>query len=184
MKKQIFLFAAMSTFVFTSCDDDTATQVIEEEVITTLEVTLTGGGETINLISRDLDGDGPNPAVTTVSGNLNANTLYSGAIVLKNETETPVEIKNAEILEKDEEHQFFFQTTGTVGNFTYGDADSNNNPIGLAFSLQTSATAGNGTVTITLRHEPNKTAQGVSAGNIANAGGSTDIEATFPVVIE
>lgn len=47
-----------SALVLTSCSNDDA-PVNEEEVITTVIVTLTGGGETITLTSRDLDGDGP-----------------------------------------------------------------------------------------------------------------------------
>ncbi|WP_298146340.1 type 1 periplasmic binding fold superfamily protein [Flavobacterium sp.] len=184
MKEQVFIFVTLATALFTSCDDDSASQVIEEEVITTIEVTLTGGGETITLVSRDLDGDGPGLPVSVVSGNLTAGTTYTGSIVLKNETETPAEIKNPEILEKDEEHQFFYQTTGTVGTFTYTDADSNNNPIGLTFTLQTAATAGTGSITFTLRHELNKNGTGVDQGIITNAGGSTDIEVSFPVTIE
>jgi hypothetical protein len=39
-------------------------------------------------------------------------------------------------------------------------------------------------VVVTLRHEPDKGAAGVSGGDITNAGGDTDIEVTFPVVIE
>ena len=43
---------------------------------------------------------------------------------------------------------------------------------------------GSGTITVTLRHEPNKDAAGVSSGDIANAGGETDIEVTFNVEIQ
>ena len=38
--------------------------------------------------------------------------------------------------------------------------------------------------TITLRHEPAKTATGVSGGDITNAGGETDIEVVFDVTVE
>jgi hypothetical protein len=31
---------------------------------------------------------------------------------------------------------------------------------------------------------PNKSATGVASGNIANAGGSTDAEVTFPITIQ
>ena len=36
------------------------------------------------------------------------------------------------------------------------------------------------TMTVILRHEPNKAGAGVSDGDITNAGGETDIEVTFP----
>ena len=35
-----------------------------------------------------------------------------------------------------------------------------------------------------LRHEPDKSAAGVSSGDITNAGGETDIEVSFNVIIE
>ena len=41
-----------------------------------------------------------------------------------------------------------------------------------------------GTLKVTLRHEPNKSAAGVVGGDITNAGGETDIEVEFPIVIE
>jgi hypothetical protein len=34
-----------------------------------------------------------------------------------------------------------------------------------------------------LRHLPNKSAAGVAAGDITNAGGATDAQVTYPIVI-
>ncbi|MEJ2163614.1 MAG: type 1 periplasmic binding fold superfamily protein, partial [Robiginitalea sp.] len=85
---------AISAALFSSCsNDDDPDPVNEEEVITTMTITLVpqGAGETITLQSRDLDGDGPNPPEITVSGNLASNTDYNGSIELLNETETPPE---------------------------------------------------------------------------------------------
>ena len=82
------------SLVFTACsDDDTPADVHEEEVITTMTITLTpvGGGNAITLQTRDLDGDGPNDPVITVSGNLTAGTTYNGSIELLNETERLIE---------------------------------------------------------------------------------------------
>lgn len=184
-KKISILF--LSTLIFTACsnDDDNPTPVNEEEVITTLTATLTpvGGGTTITLQTRDLDGDGPNPPVVSVSSSLAIGTTYNGSLELLNETVTPAELINEEIEEEAEEHQFFFESTNNISTFAYADVDGNGNPIGLEFTL-TTGTAGTGSVTITLRHEPNKSAAGVSTGEIANAGGETDIEATFTVTVQ
>lgn len=178
--------ALLTTIVFTACsDDDNPTPVNEEEVITTLTATLTpvGGGTVITLQTRDLDGDGPNAPVVTVSGDLAANTTYNGSLELLNETETPAESINEEIEEEDDEHQFFFQATNNIATFNYSDVDGDGNPVGLEFELITTA-AGTGDVTITLRHEPNKDAAGVSDGDITNAGGETDIQAVFSVTVQ
>jgi hypothetical protein len=170
-----------STLIFASCsdDDDTPEPVNEEEVITTLTVTLDSGSDTVVMQYQDLDGDGPDAATVTVSGSLSANTTYDGSIILLNETESPAENITEEIEEEDLDHQFFY----TVGSgldvaAEYGDADSQGNPLGLSFILNTGV-ASSGGLTFTLRHEPNKPNTGLE-----NAGGETDIEVTFDVTVE
>ncbi|WP_282124105.1 type 1 periplasmic binding fold superfamily protein [Algibacter mikhailovii] len=184
LKKIVILSLLAGAFLACS-DDDTPEIINEEEVITTLTATLTplGGGTSIELKTFDGDGDGPNPPVVTVSGNLLANTSYNGSLDLLNETVSPAESITDEIAEEDDEHQFFFQATNGIAAFQYNDQDDDGNPIGLSFTLN-AGNAGTGTITITLRHEPNKSADGVSDGDITNAGGETDISATFPVVVE
>lgn len=83
--------------------------VNEDEVITTVITTLTGGGQVVTLTSRDLDGDGPNAPVITVSGNLSANTSYMGSVTFLNETETPAENITTEIVDEGVDHQLFFR---------------------------------------------------------------------------
>lgn len=177
---------SMLTGSFIACDSDNdPTPVVEEEVITTMTITLTpeGGGTAVELKTQDLDGDGPNMPVVTVSGNLEASTTYSGSIELLNETESPAEDITEEVEELDDEHQFFFSATNAVATFAYNDMDADNNPVGLSFTLTTGAAA-TGTVTITLIHEPIKDASGVSDGDITNAGGEEDIAETFNVVVQ
>ena len=178
--KAIFALSLMA-IVITSCsnDDDTPEIVNEEEIITTMNVTLLStGGDTVLLQSQDLDGDGPNAPVITVE-NLTANTTYAGSIELLNETETPAEDITEEVNEESDEHQFFFDVSGSLESITYSDQDSNGNPIGLSFVLVT-GNAGNGTIQITLRHEPTKP----NDGTLTDAGGETDISQTFSVVVE
>ena len=178
-----FLALFLSTsLVFTSCSNDDA-PVNEEEVITTVIVTLTSGGETITLTSKDLDGDGPNAPEVTVSGNLIANTVYTGSTRFLNELEDPADEITIEVEEEGAEHQVFYQLLSSLGTVTYTDTDVDGRPIGLSFTLTTGSTAGTGNLTVTLRHEPNKTASGVASGDITNAGGSTDAQVTFPIQV-
>ncbi|GAL72302.1 hypothetical protein JCM19302_47 [Jejuia pallidilutea] len=175
-----------TTFISSCSDDDTPVIINEEEVITTMTVTLTPstGGSAIILKTQDLDGDGPNAPVVTVSGNLAASTVYSGAIELLDELDpNDVEDITEEVKEEDDEHQFFFSATNAIATFDYNDEDDDGNPIGLSFTLTTGA-SGTGTITVTLIHEPLKNASGVSEGNIENAGGEEDIVATFPVTVQ
>lgn len=185
MKNVKFLSLLLAAgLTLTSCsddDDNTPEEVNEEEVITTLTATLTpvGGGDAITIQTRDLDGDGPNAPVVTVSGNMTAGATYDGVLVLLNETESPAEDITLEVEEEDDEHQFFFTIGGNLDASTeYTSFDGNGNPLGIEFSL-TAGAASMGTLTFTLRHEPTKPNNG-----LADAGGETDIEATFNVTIE
>ena len=176
--------ALVAVFTFSSCNNDDPIAVNEEEVITTVTTTLTSGGQTITMTSRDLDGDGPNAPVITVSGNLTVNTTYTGTVRFLNELVNPVDDITVEIKEEGDEHQLFFQTPQTIGAFTYADADINGKPIGLAFILKTGTAAATGNIVVTLRHEPLKSADGVAAGSITNAGGATDAQITYPIQVK
>lgn len=176
-------FALLIFTLFSCSNDDNPAPVNEEEVITTIKVTLVNGGNTITLQSQDLDGDGPNAPIVTVSGDLAASTTYLGSVKFLNELENPAEDITAEVEEEGVDHQLFFDLTNSLGTITYNDVDDNGNPIGLEFTLVTGS-AGSGTLTVTLRHEPNKEASGVSDGDITNAGGSTDAQVTFNLTIQ
>lgn len=171
----------LSLFLFSSCGDDDPVIEDPEEVITTLNYTLSSGGSTVVLSFLDLDGDGGNDPTIT-GGTLSANATYTGTMELLNESESPAEDVTEEIAEEDEEHQFFFQSSVSGLSVGYGDQDEDGNPIGLTSTITTGA-AGSGTLTVTLRHEPNKSGDGVAGGDISNAGGETDIEVTFPIEV-
>lgn len=182
---KLFSFFALSALFFTSCSDDDAPQIInEEEVITTMTVTLTddnGTSKTMKIV--DEDGDGPGEPIIT-SDDLDANTEYAGTIEFLNELETPTEDITVEVAEEDEEHQVFYvPSSGLNVSIAYNDMDANANPVGLDFTLTTSA-ASTGTLTVTLIHDGDKNAAGVSDGDPTNAGGETDIQAVFQVNIQ
>lgn len=171
----------------TSCDPDEPDEPMipnEEELITTLKFTLTpeGGGTAVVLNFQDLDGEGGNAAINT-GGTLDANTTYEGSLELLNEIEDPAEDITEEVEEEALEHQFFFETSIAGLAIAYDDMDSDGNPVGLA-TIVTTADAGSGTISVTLKHEPEKDEPGVSDGDITNAGGETDIAVTFNVEVQ
>ncbi|MBW1298905.1 type 1 periplasmic binding fold superfamily protein [Aquimarina litoralis] len=187
-RKFLSMLAIAGLFAYScSDDDDNPTVVNEEEVITTMTVTLTAGTDVVTLTSRDLDGpDGPNAPVITVSGPLTANTTYTGEVSLLNETETPAENVNEEIEEEADEHQFFYDVASTLNATTaYTDTEADyppnmgTNPVGITFSLVTTD-ASTGSLTVTLRHEPKKP----NDGTLADAGGDTDIAQSFDLTIQ
>lgn len=188
---------SIAGLVLSSCssDDDTPDAVSPEEVITTMNVTLTDGTDTVTLKFFDADGeDGPTEPVLTVDGELSASTTYTGDVELLNETESPAEVVNEEIEEEADEHQFFYLTEdlGITTSYTdkvcdYNDdpcEGSNANPLGIKFSVTTTDTTGDAKLRVVLRHEPAKDAEGVPAGDITNAGGATDIDVTFDVKVQ
>jgi len=184
MKKlnYLLLLGAILAFGTFSCGDDDEEPVIEneEELITTVIYTLTNGAETAEFRWQDLDGDGAMEPVIT-NATLSVNTDYTGSLRFLNESASPAEEITEEIEEEDLEHQVFFESD--VISVAYRDTDPDGNPLGLA-SLFRTRDAGAGELTITLRHEPDKTATGVSEGDILNAGGETDIAVTFSVVVQ
>lgn len=189
-RKAKFCGIALVALVTFSCsnDDDNAPPVNEEELITTVTAIYTpqGGGTTVTLQYKDLDGEGANAPVVTVSGAFAKNTTYNGTVTFKNELTNPVEDITSEIIAEGTEHQIFYQKTGTLPPFVYGAAasnfDSNGKVIGLQSAFSTTGAA-SGNLIITLRHSPNKNASNVSAGDITNAGGSTDAEITFSISV-
>lgn len=181
--KTIKLLAVLfiSTLVFTACSDDhddDHDHGDDEELITTVIYTLTDGtNPDVVLQWQDLDGDtGNDPTIT--SGTLMANTTYTGSIQLLNETESPAEDITVEVRAEADEHEFFYTPNSVNLSVTKTDNDGTN-PLGIETELVT-GTASTGTLTVILKHEPTKPNDGTAAG----AGGSTDVEVTFPITVQ
>jgi hypothetical protein len=183
--KFAFLFLFVLTFSFFACDDDEVVIPVEEELITNVTLVLVpqGGGTSITLTFSDLDGDGGIPPLIE-GGTLTENTVYNGTVSLSNASVSPAEDITLEIMEEEQEHQFFYMAASTLNlTIDYADQDADGNPLGLLTTFTTGA-ASTGNLTFVLRHEPDKNAAGVPDGDIANAGGETDIEVAFPISIQ
>lgn len=150
----------------------------EQELITTIRLTFSpkGGGAAIVATARDLDGDGGNPPVVE-DVNLAANTDYNLSIAFLDESKSPVEDITKEVKEESDEHLVCLTGTGAMPTPTITDKDKNNRPLGLESTFRTGA-AGNGTLKVTLKHKPNKT-----AANPCTTG-ETDAEQTFRVIVK
>lgn len=185
MTKKFALLLSISLLIFASaCEPDDPMIENEEEVITAVTLTLTPTGmqETVVLGFSDPDGDGGNAPVFSTTGTLQANASYQGQVSFANASGSI----DGEIVNEGTDHQVFYQP-GAAANlaFSYTSIgnDINGLPVGLNTTLQTGA-AGVGTLTVTLRHEPNKAAAGIAIDNPAVAGGTTDVEVVFPITIE
>ena len=196
-KLNYLLFAVLTLFVFTACEEDEAVPEEEEEmeVITDVKLvfTPTGGGAAVEAVAQDPDGEGVQDLQVLGAINLKANTEYLLSVIIENCLEDPCEDVTEEIAEEAEEHQFFFAFTndaftspagnGNIDNasdpINYIGYDGNGNPVGL----NTNWTTGNPTTaasfTVRLQHQPDvKTA--TSGAN----DGDTDFELQFRLTIE
>lgn len=189
-KLKYLAYALIASTTITACKRDEVDPITpppptnEEELITTLRLHFhsVGGAEHKHMEFTDLDGSGGNAPV--IHGDtLSADSVYHVHVEMLNESGSPAEDITQEIEAESDVHQFFYQVSGASATVAYDDADANGHPIGLE-TVWTVGAASNGTVVVTLRHQPDKTASGVSSGDITYAGGETDIEVSFPLVIE
>jgi len=163
------LFALMATGLFVGgCDKHDHTS---EENITKIEIHITGGGIDQEFVWEDADGDGGNPpTIQTII--LSPNVVYSADIHLYDgDNEITAEIKK-----ESKEHLFVFVVTGADLTINELSTDGDGKPFGIE-SRWATGNASVGSVNIKLLHEPNK-------NNLANPGGDTDFDVTFPVQIQ
>ncbi len=182
--KNLCYLLALFLLIGTGCEDDAPEAFNEQEVITTVIYTLIStDNDTVIMKYQDLDPTDTIDATVSITGSLDTNKMYAGNIQILDESENSAEDITTEIAEEDEEHQLFFVTGGGLDmTFEYNDTDEDGNPIGLSTKVTTN-NASTGTLTITLIHEPNKTAAGISIGNPGVAGGEEDVQVAFDLRI-
>jgi len=184
MKNLVIILSLLLLFV-TACNKDEPVIPNDEELITTLRLEfITQDSSEIKIIQfQDLDGDGGSAPVYQID-TLSANTNYSCRLYVLNESTTPAESINPEIIEEGIDHQFFFLTQNGLNlSISYNDLDDNLNPIGINNYAFTQV-ASQGTLTVVLRHQSDKFATGANAGDLSNVGGETDIEVLFDMIIQ
>ncbi|WP_339687085.1 type 1 periplasmic binding fold superfamily protein [uncultured Nonlabens sp.] len=183
MKTSIPFLSIIALLFMTSCTDDDAVTIInEEELITTVELELTNSADATNVVlfkSVDIDGEGPDDPVITITGTVNANSTYLGAVRFLNESIAPSEDITEEVIEESNEHEVFYTSSITDLTITKTDVDVNGNPLGVLTNFQTGA-IGTGTLILVLRHEPIKP----NDNTLIGAGGETDAEVSFTFEVE
>jgi hypothetical protein len=189
MKKlSVLSMATMVAFtaLMASCKKNDPPKPDEQELITTVKIQVleefSSFEQTFEYkVENGFGGSGGTIKIDTLK--LKPNTKYNAVLTVLNEKANPVEDITTEIIEESNDHLFLFSSTPNTGagsvSATNGNKDKNGAPLNQTFTLNTNAT-GNGKFQVVLLHEPsNKNAIIISA-----AGGETDLDATFPVVLQ
>ena len=168
---------AMLVLPFLGCEkDDDNGPDNEQELITKVTLTFTGGGQTLPFSAEDKDGDGGKaPVIDNIV--LKANTGYSLATTFLHTLHSPVEDLTIEVKNESTDHLVCYVATGAMTSPAIQDKDSAGKPLGLESTFKTGA-AGAGTLKITLKHKADK-----SNANACGTG-ETDVEATFNVTVQ
>ncbi|MHA6249517.1 hypothetical protein ACXYMU_16355 [Pontibacter sp. CAU 1760] len=166
----------------TACKDSDPEPTEDQELITTVKLSLVpeGKGQNVNATYSDPDGAGGNaPTIETLV--LAPNTTYNMTVTLSDDSQTPPKDMTAEIKAEGDEHELFFNASGglNIASVQKTDMDKNNRPIGLEATIVT-GTASSGKMRVTLKHQPNNL-----KGNTSDISkGETDVEVDFPAVIQ
>ena len=187
------------TIIGCSNDDDIAPEEENEvEVFTDVTLVFTNTADVNDVVrasAQDPDGTGIQELQILDAITLAGDTEYTLTYEILNALD-PADIEDIgdEILEEDNEHQFFFSFTENVfanptgnGNIdaaadpiNYNDADENGNPVGLSSTWTTSSTASSGaSFTVRLQHQPD-----VKTATSGSNDGDTDFALTFALNIK
>jgi hypothetical protein len=178
MKTNLLLLSlfVIGLMLVTSCEKDKdADPDNEQELITTVRLTFTGGGATLTFNAADKDGAGGlAPVIDQVV--LKPNTDYTLSVQFLDESKTPAGDITKEVAEESDEHLVCYAASGAMPLPGITDKDKKDKPLGLKSSFKTGA-AGVGSLKVTLKHEADK-----NNATPCNTG-ETDAEATFPVSV-
>lgn len=193
-KKPAFFTAMILSLAFASCKSEDPVPENDEELITdvTLRFTEVDGsgnviGDPLEFVASDPQGvELGDPTIETVE--LEYGKSYQMEIFLYNSIAD--EDITEEVQEESEEHQFYFLGTAFVGSslLTYSYDDLNGEIIGLKGQVSVAESPGfnSASMRIILRHDLDKNYPGADDPNFENyaqAGGETDLDLTFPLVL-
>lgn len=196
LRNSLFLGLICSALIFTGCSDDDVPEeenLVEVFTDVTLVFTPAGGGTAIRAAAQDPDGAGSQPLVVQDAITLTSGEIYSLTFEIFNNLETPGEDIGAEILDEDNEHQFFFGFTDGAfmnpagdGNIdvasdpiNYNDVDENGWNVGLITGWTAGDALTDGTFRVRLQHQPD-----VKTATTGSTDGDTDFDLSFVLNIQ
>jgi hypothetical protein len=203
LKKYGVLGLIITSITVTGCKKDNDLPVVPPaaenvvEIFTDVKLIFTNTSNSSDVVesrAQDPDGVGVQELVILDSINLDVNKTYTLTYEIFNNLETPGEDIGAEILEEDNEHQFFFSFSnnafsnpigdGNIDNasdpLNYNDLDENGNPVGLSTSWTTpSSQLSVGSFRVRLQHQPD-----VKTSTSDVNDGDTDFDLSFVLNIQ
>jgi hypothetical protein len=192
------LFSVITIIGCSNNDDDAPEEENEVEVFTDVTLIFTNTADISDVVrasAQDPDGTGIQELQILNAITLATDTEYTLTYEILNALD-PADVENIgdEILEEDNEHQFFYSfTEGAFTNPTgngnidtaadpinYNDQDENGNPVGLSSTWTTSSTASSAaSFTVRLQHQPD-----VKTATSGSNDGDTDFALTFALTIQ
>lgn len=188
--KKIALVSAVSilaiSMTMTSCKKKEDPKPDEQELITTLKLSVSGSGGFAKTFTYKVE----NGFGGTTSGTVQIDTIklpatqtYSMTAEVLNEKASPVVNITDEVIAEKDEHLLLYISTPSSGagslSFSNGSKDSKNLPFNQTITVASGA-AGSGKLQVNLIHAPSDKTATTTTG----VGGETDVEAIFPVLIQ
>lgn len=195
-KLPLYLLSA-GVFAFASCESDDPVIENDGELITDVTLHFTEldeagnpTGSAMTFTAADSEGIVVGTAPTVETVNLTSGKSYQLEIEVANSIEN--EDITEEILEESDEHQFYFLGSAFVGTsapLTYSYKDANGELIGVkgTVAVVESPATNNAQIRIILRHDLDKNYPGADNPNFENynsAGGESDLDIIFPLILE
>lgn len=194
LKKVSLYLLALVAFGFASCESEDPTKENDGEVITDVTLKFQELNASNALVGSVLSFKASDPQGIEVG---KTPTIQSISLAKGKKYQMTIEVTNAikgeditqEILTEAAAHQFFF--LGQVFDssfFSIQYADAGGIALGLKTTVTVSSSTGtnNSNMRVVLRHDLNKSFPGASNPNFANfaqAGGETDLDLTFPLIL-
>lgn len=182
-KIKLFMIPVLFVALFTACSDDDPAPVVEEELITNVNVIFTNAADATDVVTLTaISADGIVDPTLTVSGPFTAGATYNATITITDEVND--ENILTEIVEEKDEHFFVYAQNGV--NFTVTRAANDEvRTDGESLGLNTTwvaGTAAGGSITVQLIHEPTTVSDDGGLGSAT--GGEFDINNTWNVTVQ
>lgn len=178
-----FLFFLILLSLNFACKKDEIIPTDDNELITTVDLTFTDAYKKTTTFSfQDKDGDARTAPEKFDQIVLDKNMNYSLEIHVYDETKNPKQDITEQIKLESDVHLFVFKIDpASLLSLKAIDKDKNGLPIGL-LSSATTQNVGTGKLNLLLKHQPPINGKVVKTGN--EAGGSSDIDLIFDIVIK